>query len=332
MLKKFINSNSFLIGVCVSVSLAWLLPQLGSSGGLLWSEITTKLGVFVIFIIQGLPLPTNELRDGLFQWRLHLFCQGSNYLLLPLLGIAVLALTEIFGSVPPDLRVGFLYLAILPTTVSTAIVFTGKAGGNVVGALFNTSVSNVLGVFIVPIAATWIIGSVAVAGPDLSRIGGLLFKITSLILLPLILGQILRIWLKSWATTHKKKLSQTNVYIIYYMIYAAFCNSFVQGVWQQYGIEVVGWALGMTLLLLALGLVSVFVLARVFRFNLQDQATALFCGSQKTLASGVPMAGSIFTAESPALGIVLLPLMFYHPIQILVGGYLIGWFGKRTGD
>ncbi|MCH2155838.1 MAG: bile acid:sodium symporter, partial [Opitutales bacterium] len=89
MLKKFINSNSFLIGVCVSVSLAWLLPQLGSSGGLLRSEIMTKLGVFVIFIIQGLTLPTNELRDGLFQWRLHLFCQGSNYLLLPLLGIAV---------------------------------------------------------------------------------------------------------------------------------------------------------------------------------------------------------------------------------------------------
>ncbi|MGB0373036.1 MAG: bile acid:sodium symporter family protein [Opitutales bacterium] len=328
-MKKLLQINGFLIGVAIAVGLAWLLPDLGAKGGLFRSEITTKVGVFIIFIIQGLTLPTDELKKGLMQLRLHAVCQLSNFVWAPILLWAVLCAAESFVTIAPDLKVGFFFLSILPTTVSTAVVFTGKAEGNVAGALFNTSVSNVLGVFIVPVFITWIMGAQAGSGAS-GDVGGLLIKIAQIILLPLIIGQILRIWFAGWAAKKKKVLSKVNVYIIYYMIYAAFCNSVKNGIWNSYGLDVVAVALGVSLIFLFLMTGSVYVMARVSKFDAANQATVVFCGAQKTLAAGVPMAGSIFTTGSPELGLVLLPIMFYHPTQILLGSYLISYFERKA--
>ena len=324
-MKKLLQINGFLIGVLVAVGLAWLVPDLGAKGGLLRSEITTKIGVFIIFIIQGLTLPTNELKKGLMQGKLHAVCQLSIFVWAPVLLLGLLLIADLFLAIPADLRVGFLYLSILPTTVSTAIVFTGKAHGNVAGALFNTSVANVLGVFIVPVFVTLILGAQGGSAGE-GDVAVLLLKIAQIILLPLIIGQILRIWLADWAASKKKILSKANVYIIYFMIYAAFCNSVKNGVWTSYGPEIVVIALGISLVFLFLMTGSVYGFARLLKFDKQNQATIVFCGAQKTLAAGVPMAGSIFTSGSPELGLVLLPIMFYHPIQILLGSYLMALF------
>lgn len=318
------------MGVLVAVGLAWLLPDLGAAGGLLRTELTTKVGVFIIFIIQGLTLPTNELRKGLMQVKLHAACQLSIFIWAPVVMFGLLLLTDILVAIPNDLRIGFYFLAILPTTVSTAIVFTGKAEGNVAGALFNTSVANVLGVFIVPVFITWILGEVAVDAGSVGDVYGLLMKISQIILLPLIIGQILRLRLADWAKSKKKILSKVNVYIIYFMIYAAFCNSVKKGIWNAYGLDIVIVALGISLVFLFVMTGTVYLIAKALRFDGRDQATVLFCGAQKTLAAGVPMAGSIFTTASPELGLVLLPIMFYHPTQILLGSYLMSAFEKMN--
>ena len=330
-MRKLLQLNGFLIGVLIAVGLAWLLPDLGAKGGLFRSEITTKVGVFIIFIIQGLVLPTAELRKGLMQFRLHVVCQLSNFVWAPLLLWALVCFAGSFLNIPDDLKIGFYFLAILPTTVSTAIVFTGKAEGNVAGALFNTSVSNVLGVFIVPVFISFFLGKTMAAGGG-AEVLELLLKIAQIILLPLLLGQILRIWLAARMASKEKLLSKVSVYIIYFMIYAAFCNSVKNGVWNQYGIEIVGIALGLSLVFLGLMTASVWICARLLRFDLSNQATIVFCGSQKTLAAGVPMAGSIFTTGSPELGLVLLPIMFYHPSQILLGSYLMAHFAAKTQE
>ena len=329
-MKKLLQINGFLVGVLVAVGLAWLVPDLGAKGGLLRSEITTKIGVFIIFIIQGLTLPTNELKKGLMQVKIHAVCQLSIFVWSPILLFGLLLVADLFLSIPEDLRIGFLYLSILPTTVSTAIVFTGKAEGNVAGALFNTSVANVLGVFIVPVFVTLVLGSQASAAGE-GDVLSLLLKIAQIILLPLILGQVLRIWLADWAKGRKKTLSKANVYIIYFMIYAAFCNSVKNGVWNSYGLDVVLIAFGISLVFLAFMTSSVYSFARFLKFNKPNQATVVYCGAQKTLAAGVPMAGSIFTTGSPELGLVLLPIMFFHPMQILLGSYLMALFEEPRG-
>ncbi|MEM7727683.1 MAG: bile acid:sodium symporter family protein [Pseudomonadota bacterium] len=328
-MKKLLQINGFLIGVMVAVGLAWLLPDLGAKGGLLRSEISTRIGVFIIFVIQGLTLPTNELKQGLLQVRLHAVCQLSIFLWAPILLWLVLCISESFIEVPSDLRVGFYFLAILPTTVSTAIVFTSKAEGNVAGALFNTSVANVLGVFIVPLFMTFVLKD-TVAGADAGQVLNLLGKISQIILVPLIIGQVLRIWYADWAKAKKKALSKVNVYIIYFMIYAAFCNSVKKGLWNDYGLDTVGIAFGLSLLFLLLMTGSVYLFSRILKFDTKNQTTILFCGAQKTLAAGVPMANTIFIAERPELGLVLLPIMFYHPSQILLGSYLMSFFEKKV--
>lgn len=327
MKKPIVPINGFLVGIVIAVGLAFLWPAGGAKGGWLRSEVTTNLGVAVIFLLQGLLLPTEDLWRGLRQWRLHLFVQVFGFVVIP----ALVLLADLVGGhlIPPELRLGFLYLAILPTTISTATVFTTKAGGNIAGAIFNTSVSNVLGIFIVPFWSAWILSSTlgqAVA------VWPLLQQIMLLLLLPLVVGQVLRPWLKGFAGRHRQAIGRINTNIIYFIIYAAFCNSVVEGVWSDHGLGVVLLALALVAVLLAVVMVLATGLLRLFRFDAEASVTGLFCATQKTLAAGVPMAKSIFAGAAaasgaeaaPALGLILLPLMCYHPLQIIVGGWLIG--------
>lgn len=332
-IKRLLSLNGFVGGVLAAVILAWLIPEAGASGGWLKSEFTTRAGVFIIFLLTGLGLPTEELRRGLLAWQLHLFVQLANFVLVPAIALAALALLG--DSVDPTLRIGFLYLAMLPTTVSTAIVFSTQARGNVAGAIFNTTLSNVLGIFIVPAWAAWLLsGSTGEPIP----VGPLLVNIARLLLLPLIIGQALRPWLKDWAKARKKLFGRINTTIIYFIIFAAFSNAVKDEVWAGHGTGIVVSAVGGALLLLLAVMALVYAGIRLVRFPPDVATTAFFCGSQKTLAAGVPMAQSIWAAAAagstdplPALGIVLLPIMFYHPLQILIGGIFVGMLEKRAG-
>lgn len=317
--------QSFLISLVVAVGLAFIIPEMGASGGWLRSEWTTKLGVFVIFFLQGLALPTDELRRGLMQWTLHAYCQVVIFVAIPVL---FLVMTLLVGDgLSPDLKVGFLYLAILPTTLSTAVAFTTMANGNVAGALFNTSVSNIAGIFIVPVLATLITTQVGESQPILPLLG----KIVSMLLLPLVLGQVMRPRLKEWVGRNKKHFSKINTYIIYFIIYATFCNAVKNRFWESQGIGVVLFTLVLTAVMLLLVTGLVYAGIRLLKMDPPNTVTALFCASQKTLAAGVPMAQSIFAGhEQLELGIVILPLMFYHPLQIALGGVLIPLLNKRS--
>lgn len=316
--------QGFLISLVVAVGLAFVIPSVGASGGWLRSEITTKAGVFVIFFLQGLALPTDELKRGLLQWRLHAFCQVTIFGVIPILFFLMTLLAGPWLS--SELKVGFLYLAILPTTLSTAVAFTSLASGNVAGALFNTSVSNIVGIFIVPVLATLITTQVGESQPILP----LLLKIISLLLLPLVLGQLLRPILKEFVVQQKKHFGKINTYIIYFIIFATFCNAVQNRFWESQGLGAVLLTLGLTAVMLLLVTGLVFGAIRAFRFKQADAVTAFFCASQKTLAAGVPMAQSIFGSESQLeLGLVILPLMFYHPLQIALGGVIIEYFKKE---
>ncbi|HEY0967314.1 MAG TPA: bile acid:sodium symporter family protein [Opitutaceae bacterium] len=321
-MKGFLQKNWFVLALPATVGLAWLLPGVGASGGWLRTEVTTKLAVAVIFFSQGLTLPAAALKQGALQWKLHVLVQSFTFLLFPLLG---LALDALLGSrLAPDLRLGFLYLCVLPSTISTSVVLTTVAGGNTAGAIFNAVLSNVLGVFITPLWVTWLMQ----AGGQSQPLGPVVREIIVLLLVPLVLGQAARSVLRAWADARKKRLGDLNSGLILFIVFAAFCNSVEARVWSQYGFDVTLVAFAGVIIIFALATGLVEVLARLLRLDRADRIAASFCAPQKTLASGVPLAKVIFGAH-PGLGLILLPIMFYHPLQLLVCGLLAGRWAKR---
>lgn len=318
--------NGFLVGLFIAVGFAWVLPGPGVSGGVLHSDISTKVGIMMIFFFQGWILPTEDLKDDILEWRLHLFIQGFNFVIVPLLVLFFTSLMVDF--LDSDLMVGFLFLAILPTTVSTCVVFTTIAGGNVAAAIFNASLSNIIGVFIVPAWSAWLL--TATTG-EAVPVGPLIVNIAWLLLLPLIAGQVVRPFTKNVIPRFRKSIGKMNTFVILFIIYVAFAKSFQTGIWAERGIYLTVSAMGLSCGLLVIVKSLVWTSTLICRFDSSGRITAFFCGSQKTLAAGVPMAQSIFSVAgleggSPTVGVVLLPLMCYHFLQLAVGGFLLGFF------
>ncbi len=323
-MRRLLQRNGFVLALPLAVGLAWLVPGWGASGGVLRSELTTKVAVVLIFFSQGLTLPAAALRQGALQWKLHVLVQGFTFLLFPLIGIALDALAG--PGLPPDLRLGFLFLCVLPSTISTSVVLTTVAGGNTAGAIFNAVLSNVAGVFITPLWVTWLMK----AGGQVQPLGPIVREIILLLLVPLVLGQVSRLGLRAWVDVRRKRLGDLNSALILFIVFAAFCNSVEAHVWSRYGAGTTLWALAGVLLIFALAMGVVAVLARLVRLDRADRIAASFCAPQKTLASGVPLAKVIFGAH-PGLGLILLPVMLYHPLQLLVCGLLAGrWSRERV--
>jgi solute carrier family 10 (sodium/bile acid cotransporter), member 7 len=317
-LKKFITKNWFMLGMPVAVALAWVLPEAGADGGWLKAEVTTKLAVALVFLVQGLTLPAKALKDGASQGRLHVGVQVFGFLVLPLVG---LALDQVVGSqLAPDLRLGFLFLCVLPSTIVMAVVLATVAGGNVAAAIFNAVLSNVLGVFLTPL---WVAAILASSGASEQQSVGLVLREVSLLLLvPLAVGQVLRrVGFKAWADLHKKRLSNLSNFTILLIVYAAFCNSVKADIWAQHGLHtILIAAIGVAgLMMIALGLAI--LAARALRLAPPERIVMVISGAQKSLATGVPLAKVIFGAH-PGLGLILLPIMIYHPLQLFICGWL----------
>jgi sodium/bile acid cotransporter 7 len=304
-----------------AVFLAWLWPSPGARGGALHPELLNKLGVALIFFLNGLSLASDAFRAGTLRWHLHLIVQASTFLLFPLLGLAVIALLGTHLSEP--LRVGLFFLCALPSTVSSSVALTAVARGHVPAALFNATLSSLLGVFLTPLWLT----AVRPAGASGSvPIGSVIWDLIVWLILPLALGQLLRPFLGKFAARHKQQIQRVDRGTILLLIYTSFCDSFQAGIWQGHGFVSLLEAAGLCVLILAIVMSATAFVARAAKLPFEEQIVAIFCGSKKTLASGVPMARLMF-GHDPGLSAILLPLMIYHPLQLLV----CGWFASRWG-
>ncbi len=315
-MKKWLFDNWFLLGLAAAALLAWLAPGTGASGGLLKSEVTTRIGVIMIFFFQGLTLSMAVMKRGIMQWRLHIFVQVFIFLVIPLLALLIIILSGNFLS--PDLQMGFFFLAALPTTIATSVAYTAMVQGNVAGAVFNSTLSNLAGIFITPL---WISIWLQTGGETLP-LGSLFLSISMMLLAPLLAGQLLRPFVHKWIDPCKKILSTMSSLIIIFIVYAAFCNSWQQNIWAAHGTGTALIAASGALIFFTAVKSLVYGSIKLFRFNHENSMAALFCAPQKTLAAGAPMSSLIF-ASQPGLGIILLPLMFYHIIQLFLGGILV---------
>jgi sodium/bile acid cotransporter 7 len=239
--------------------------------------------------------------------------------------IWLLSDTLLGSHIPSLLMLGFLYLCALPSTISSSVALTGSAGGNVPAAILNASLSSVLGIFLTPLLVSFVVGSGA-GGIDL---GSTLLDLCAMLLLPLVLGQLLRPWLGRFFARHKRYTNIADKLVILLLVYSAFCNSMVSGMWQQQGNSVILTALIGSAILLAIILWMTTRTAHALKFSPADEIAAVFCASKKSLAAGAPMAALIFGAN-PGLGLILLPIMIYHPLQLIVCSVMAEGYANRN--
>lgn len=314
----------FLTGMFAAVALAWFFPAPGARGGWLYPEILTKAGVALIFFLHGVALSFAAMRAGAMNWRVHLLVQGTAFGIFPLIGLAI------FHGLPehwmtPDLRLGFFYLCALPSTVSSSVAMTAAARGNVAAAVFNATLSSVLGVVLTPM---WV-GFVLESGSEATfPLRDVILDLVKWLVLPLVIGQLSRPLLANWAKANKKVIQLADRGTILMLVYTSFCDSVKAEVWTGRG--------ALTLILCTVGSIALFYLVfgivglicTAMKMSMEDRIATQFCGSKKSLATGVPMAQLIFD-KNPALGIILLPIMIYHPLQLIITAMLASRWGRR---
>ncbi|HMN86329.1 MAG TPA: bile acid:sodium symporter family protein [Bauldia sp.] len=317
--------DGFLLALAAVVAAAILWPAPGATGGILHMDWIATYGVAVVFFLYGLTLAPEKMRQGASHWRLHLTVQLATFVLFPL--VVLLMLWPIRGVLPLPVEIGFFYVAALPSTVSSSVAMTSLARGNVPVAIFNATLSSLLGVFLTPILMAWFASTTGTDIPLLPVIG----KIVALVLLPIVVGQVARRWLAGWATRNIKAIRLADRAIILAIVYNSFANSMVDGIWTSHDVSLIlEMVVGVLVLFFVVyGILT--VVCRILGFDLPDRIACLFCGSKKSLASGVPMAKLIFNGD-PALGLIIVPIMLYHFFQLVIVSVIANRYARRTHD
>ncbi|MGH8444746.1 MAG: bile acid:sodium symporter family protein [Solimonas sp.] len=315
--------DGFLASMLIAITIAALAPQLGVSGGLLHLDRVTMVGVAIVFLLSGAGLSTDKLKAGAANWRLHLFVQLFTFAVFPLVGLLV---TAVAGRwLPHELTIGFFYLCVLPSTVSSSIAMTAMARGNVAGAVFNATLSSLIGMLLTPLYISLWMQAASQGAPLLEQ----LLKIGEQLLLPFIVGQLLRPWIGAWIGRNKPITGKVDRAVIVLIVFNSFSDATAAGVWTRYGVVPLLATAAMTGGLLAFVLWLTHLVARRFGFNVEDEIAAVFCGSKKSLAAGAPMAALIFGGSGGALGLIMLPIMIYHQLQLIVCSVIARRYAQR---
>ena len=298
-------TEPFILMLLGTVALASFLPAQGP-----WKEVfsvTANAAIVLLFFLHGAKLSRQAIIDGARHWRLHLVTLSITYILFPLLGLAVTYLRVLSGP----LATGILFLSLLPSTVQSSIAFTAMARGNVAAAVCSASFSNLLGILLTPLLVTLTIQTKGSAGVSLSAAQTILLQL----LLPFVIGHLMRPLIGGFVTRHKAMVTAVDRGSILLVVYTAFGAAVLDGLWHLVsGRDLVIIAL-VCFVQLAIVLSATWMIGRAIGFEREDRIVLLFCGSKKSLASGVPMAGVLFPPAS--IGLIILPLMLFHQIQLI---------------
>lgn len=285
-------------------------------------EYLTTFAIGLLFFMHGAKLSFQAIVIGIKNWRLHLLIFITTFVVFPSLGVMMQLLVPTFLS--ENLYLGFVYLCVLPATVQSAIAFTSIAKGNVAAAICSASASTLLGVFITPVLVGLLMHTQAVASMNImDAISSIMLKL----MLPFIIGHLSRRYIGKWVDKYKNIISKTDRLSILLVVYVAFSDAVVNGIWSQVGVLSLLSVIFFSILLLILVLLFTTYSARLLGFNKEDEITIVFCGSKKSLASGIPMASVIFPIS--IMGMMILPLMIFHQIQLMICAFLAARYAKR---
>ena len=304
----------FILALLSMIGLAKGWPGPGVQEGPLSLSSLATYGVSLIFFFYGLRLNFGQLRAGLLNYRLHTLIHLTTFVVFPTVVLAARAL--LLTSDTELLWLGIFYVGVLPSTVSSSVVMVSIAEGNIPAAIFNASISSLIGVFITPL---WMSYLLADTGGHY-ELGGVIGKLVIQVIVPVVLGLLLNRRLGWFAERNRTFLHYFDQFTILLIVYTAFCESFTRNLFARYSaMDLLGLAgLMLGLFFLLYGFIT--VVCRLLHFNREDRITALFCGSKKSLVQGSVMATVLFPGS--VAGVVLLPIMIYHALQLIVASVL----------
>ena len=314
-MKHLARLDPYLLALLGCVLVASWFPAQGRAA--VWLEWVRSAAIALLFFLYGARLSPRQALEGASHVRLHLTILGCTYVLFPCLG---LGLRSVFGGLlGPDLSLGLAFLCAVPSTVQSSIAFTSVARGNVAAALTSASLSNLLGVLFTPllVALTLDTGSAdGAAGPWFET----LRRLSLQLVLPFFAGQLCRPVLAGFVERRSRALGLVDRGSILLVVYAAFSEGVTSGVWSAVSLSALGWVSLLDVGLLAFVLWFTARLSRFLGFSREDEIAAVFCGSKKSLASGLPMAAVLFSPERAST--MVLPLMLFHQLQLMACAYL----------
>ncbi|MDR3476219.1 MAG: bile acid:sodium symporter [Devosia sp.] len=310
--------DGYVLALITTVIIAAIIPASGT-GAVVMSYVT-YLAVALLFFLYGARLSPQAILAGIMHWRLQGLVFFATFVMFPVLGLII---TAIFRPwLAPDLALGLMFVAVLPSTVQSSIAFTSIARGNVPAALCSASISNLAGIVVTPLLVALLLTSHG-GGISLSA----LKDISLQLLLPFALGQLARPFIGKVLNAHRKLTSFVDRGSILLIVYGAFSEGMVAGVWSQLSWQSLALVLALDLVMLALALVITTIASRRLGFTTEDEIAIVFCGSKKSMASGIPMANILFAGQ--AVSLIVLPLMLFHQAQLMACAAIARRYAQR---
>ncbi|MEU8587705.1 bile acid:sodium symporter family protein [Streptomyces sp. NPDC048664] len=303
---RWMPVDPYILLLLGTVGLAALLPARGTAADVASGASTAAIAF--LFFLYGARLSTHEALAGLRHWRLHTTVLACTFVIFPLLGLAARGLVPVLLT--HNLATGLLFLTLVPSTIQSSIAFTSIARGNVPAAICAGSFSSLAGIVLTPLLAALLLGS---GGGGFSADS--IVKIVLQLLVPFLAGQLLRRWIGGFVTRHRKVLGLVDRGSILLVVYSAFSEGMVQGIWHQVSPLRLGGLVVVEAALLAVMLALTWYGGRALGFGREDRIAIQFAGSKKSLASGLPMASVLFGAHA---SLAVLPLMLFHQMQLMV--------------
>ena len=320
MLQRLKKPDPLIVLIILAVIIAIIAPARGSFADIFGQ--LTNVAIALLFFLYGARLSTQEALNGLKHWRLHLTILAFTFVVYPLIGIALRPLTAVISH---DMYLGILFLTLVPSTVQSSVAFTSIAKGNVAGAIVSASASNLVGVVVTPLLVMLLMGTGGGVHIDTSVFG----EIALLLLAPFVLGQLTRRWVGKVAQSKATKVVDRGS--IAMVVYSAFSKGVVDGIWSSISL----WDLAFLVVFAAIFVAFMLWLTRKasqkMGFNRADTIAIEFCGSKKSLATGLPMASVIFASGGASLGLLILPLMIYHQVQLMMCSWLAARYAQHPG-
>ena len=320
---KLLALDRFTILLVVMVILASIAPVAGGAADVF--GILTSIAIAILFFLHGAKLSREAVMQGIMHWKFHVVVFVFTFALFPILGL--LAQPILLPLLGKELYWGFLFMCFLPSTVQSSIAFTSVAKGNVASAVCSASFSNIVGMFITPVLVSFFILGQSQHGFDPTSS---IVQITLLLLVPFILGQILRPYVYPLMLKKPGIVKAFDQGTILMVVYGAFSGAVVAGLWQEVSLQTLLALTVVCSVFFTIIMLLALYIPKWLGFNREDQIAMFFCSSKKTLASGVPMAQILFIGQS--LGMIVLPIMIFHQIQLMVCGVIANYWSKHPVD
>ncbi|MFV0564312.1 MAG: bile acid:sodium symporter family protein [Flavobacteriaceae bacterium] len=308
---KKIKVDKFVLAIVTTIAMAYLFPYWGTKHSPIPIDLISTIGIAFIFFFYGLKLSPEKLKNGLKNWKLHLLIQTTTFLVFPLLVLAFKPFLQ--TEEQKTLWLAFFFLAALPSTVSSSVVMVSMAKGNVPAAIFNASISGLIGIVVTPL---WM-GLFVLKAQSGFNFSDIYIKLITQIIVPVVLGVVLQRFFHAFALRYNKTLTLFDKGVILLIIYKSFAASFYDNVFSavSFGDLASIFIAVLTLFYIVYWLTG-FVSGKL-NFSVEDQITAQFCGTKKSLVHGTVFSKIIF-GNIATIGILLLPIMLFHAIQILI--------------